>query len=799
MLKPSGTEIKILDQQIRLLYSQSSTAVVVSAVVALLVAYYLGAGQNSVGITSWVIFITLASLSRLYLFHQFSRKESKSTNLNFWLRWHMLASFFGGTSWGMLGFLYDPSWTVEQQVAFFVVIAGMATAAISSYAAVLKSYVVFLTPLLSLLIALLITNESQSSEFLCFIVLVFGVGLIGVARNYNAHIVNSLRLVVEREDLLKAVTLGSEQLQKTENFLHASERRFGHILESSLDGYWDWDTKTNKVFFSKRYKEQLGFKDHELPNDFLSWESRLHPDEQDEMLAKIRAYLENPKGYWEEKFRLRHKDGSYRWILARAVPSFDSQNTLIKLTGLHIDITDRVQAEHKLNFMSCHDWLTELPNRSLLIDRLEHALAKAKRNRTQVFLLVLGLDRFQHINDSLGHSAGDIALREVSKRFAKLIREEDTIARLGGDEFAILLENTSDSRNVVIVAERLLVSLNQPLFVEDQQIYLSTSIGIGAFPSDGEAPTTLLKNADAAMHRAKRNGRNRFHFYSEEITEMALRHIKLEYGLRQALLQNQFQVYYQPKICLKSGQILGAEALLRWLHPEGGFISPQDFIPVAEESGLIMEIGQWILTQACKEAAFWKQQGLAFQHVAVNISGVQIQHAGFVGSVKEILDSSGFPAELLELEVTENFLMEDAEASARLLGELRQLGISIAIDDFGTGYSSLAYLTRFPVNKLKIDRSFIGRACSDPHNAEISRAIISLGHALNMEVVAEGIELEQQLNFLKNEGCDEGQGYLIAKPLPHDDFVAFLKMHANGFTNLLPSGAPIQNQLYGHG
>lgn len=799
MLKQSGTEVKILEQQIRLLYSQSSIAVVVSLGVALLIAYYLWSGHESVSIVFWVSFLTLTSLSRLFLFHQFSTKDPIDSSLNIWLRWHILASFLGGTSWGMLGLLYDPSWTTEQQVVLFVVIAGMATAAISTYAAVLKSYVAFLVPLLSFLISQLIAIDSQGSEFLWVIVLIFGAGLFGVARNYNTHVANTLRLMVERENLQNAVILSSEQLQQTENNLQDSERRLGHILESSLDGYWDWDINTNKVYFSQRYKEQLGFKDHELPNEFSSWESRLHPGERDQMLAKIRAYLENPRGYWEEKFQLRHKDGSYKWILARAVPTFNRQNKLIKLTGLHIDITDRVQAEYKINFMAYHDRLTELPNRSLLIDRLEHALAKAKRNGTQIFLLVLGLDRFKHINESLGHPAGDSALREVSKRFAKSIREEDTIARLAGDEFAILLENTSDSQNVVIVAERLLGSLKRPLFVEGQQIYLSTSIGISAFPNDGDKPAILLKNADAAMRRAKNNGRNRFHFYSEELTETAFKHIKLECGLRQALLQNQFQVYYQPKVCLKSGRILGAEALLRWLHPEDGFISPQDFIPVAEESGLIMEIGQWILTQACKEAASWKQQGLTFQHIAVNISGVQVQHAEFVGSVKEILDSTGFPAEQLELEVTENFLMEDAEASARLLVELRQLGISIAIDDFGTGYSSMAYLTRFPVNKLKIDRSFIGRVCSDAHNAEISRAIISLGHALNMEVVAEGIELEQQLDFLKKEGCDEGQGYLIAKPLPHDDFVAFLKLHANGLSGFLPPGAPTQHQLYGHG
>ena len=504
MLKQSGTEFKILDQQIRLLYSQSSTAVAASAGVALLIAYYLWSAQESIGIISWVIFVTLTSFSRLFLFHRFAATKPNDSGLNTWLRRHILSSFLGGTAWGMLGLLHDPNWTTEQQVVFFVVIAGMAISAISSYAAVLKSYLAFLAPLLSLLVAQLLANDSQNSEFLSLILLLFGAGLIGVAKNYNTHIVNTLRLLVERENLQKAMALSSEQLQKTETILHASELRFGNVLESSLDGYWDWEVNTDKVYYSQRYNEQLGFKNREIKNDFSSWESRMHPEERAEILAKIHAYLENPSGYWEEKFRLRHKDGSYKWILARAVPTFDSRDKLIKLTGLNIDITDRVQAERKINFLAYHDWLTELPNRSLLIDRLEHALAKARRNRTKVFLLVLDLDRFKHINDSLGHSAGDNALRKISRRFARLIREENTIARLAGDEFAILLENISHAQNIVIVAERLLDSLKKPLIIENQQIYLSTSIGISKFPEDGVEPATLLKNAEAAMRTIRK-------------------------------------------------------------------------------------------------------------------------------------------------------------------------------------------------------------------------------------------------------------------------------------------------------
>lgn len=775
-------EDTIQAQQVRLLYSQSTTAVVSSVGVALLTAYYFRNEGNFVYICAWVGFLILVSLLRLILFRSFSSSDPKDFELDSWLHRHILASFLGGVSWGALSLLYDPGWETGQQVALLIVIAGIATSAISAYASVLKSYVAFLLPLLFPLLVRLFSVDTADTDFLSIMVVIFGAGLFVVARNFHAQVVNTIRLVVEQESLQEAVVSGAERLQTTESILRDTELRFGHVLEASLDGFWDWDIINDEIYFSPRYKEQLGFKDHELPSQFSSWESRLHPDDREAILVKVHAYLNDPWDYWEEEFRLRHKDGSYKWILARAVPTLDSDHRPIKLTGVHIDITDRVQAESKIKHLAFHDYLTKLPNRLLLKDRLEHAFAQAKRAGTRIFILFIDLDQFKHINDSLGHPVGDSVLREVATRLVEQVREADTVARLSGDEFAVLIESAFDSEKVVTVAEKLLASLRQPFIEEGHKFYLSASIGISMFPGDGDDPTALLKNADAAMYRAKNSGRNRFQFYSEELTHAAFKHIKLEYGLRQALLKDQFQLYYQPKVSLQSGRVVGVEALLRWVHPEEGFIPPQDFITVAEESGLIMEIGEWVLKQACLDAASWKQQGLAFGHIAVNISGVQVQHAEFVKSVRSALEQSGFSARLLELEVTENVLMEDVEASVMLLEELRQLGISIAIDDFGTGYSSLAYLTRFPVNKLKIDRNFIRNVCVDEQNAEIARAIISLGHTMNMEVVAEGIELEQQLDLLKSEGCDEGQGYLISRPLPHDELVAFLKRHANGFS-----------------
>jgi diguanylate cyclase (GGDEF)-like protein/PAS domain S-box-containing protein len=775
MQNRSKTEETIQAQRIRLLYSQSTTAVAVSIGVALLTAYHFWQAEDALYMSVWVAFLIAVSVFRLILFHQFSRASPADSELGAWLRWHVVGSLLGGASWGALGLLYDPGWAAEQQVILLIVIAGLATAAISSYAAALESYIAFLIPLLLPLLGRLFAINSVDSDYLWLIVLIFGAGLLGVARNFHTHVVNTMRLVVEQESLQQAILTGTEQLKKTERALHTTELRFGQVMESSLDGFWDWDIQNETIYFSPRFKQQLGFSDHELPNELASWESRLHPDDKEQVLSRVHAYLKNPWGYWEEEFRLRHKDGSYKWILARAVPTLDGDKQPIRLTGVHIDITERKKSERKIKYLAYHDWLTKLPNRILFNDRLEHALTQAKRTKKKVFVLFVDLDQFKHVNDSLGHPVGDKVLRQVASRLVGQTRKSDTLARLSGDEFALLVENTVESEDIIVLTEKLLACLRLPFVEEGHSFSLGASIGISAFPGDGDDAATLLKNADAAMYRAKSSGRNRFHFYSEDLTNAAFKHIKLEHGLRQALLENQFLVYYQPKLCLQSGRVLGAEALLRWKHPEEGFISPQDFIPVAEESGLIMEIGEWVLRQACEQAVSWERQGLAFEHIAVNVSGVQVQHEAFVDSVKGNLESSGLQPRRLELELTENFLMKDVEASASLLADLRQLGISIAVDDFGTGYSSLAYLTRFPVNKLKIDRSFIANVLSDEQNKKIAHAIINLGHSLNMKVVAEGIEFGQQLDLLKDKGCDEGQGYLIAKPLPNDEFVDFLK------------------------
>jgi diguanylate cyclase (GGDEF)-like protein/PAS domain S-box-containing protein len=767
----------VLRKQIELLYTQSRLALLTALGVALFVGLYYWSVAERTLLLSWFGMISFLSLVRLFLYQRFSRIKQKRFNTTLWLRWHLLLTFISGIAWGLLSLSYDTGWPVPHQVVLIVVIAGMGIGSFMAYSAVLEVFVVFLIPLLLPLEVSFFADGNQATTFLGGLVFLYAMGILLLAHRFHLTLIDSIHLSLSHQFLQQEVHSGTRRLMMTEQALQSSEEKFDQVLESSLEGFWDWDLICAQLYFSPRWKEQIGYTDDELLNTFETWESRLHPDEREEVMRKLQAYLNNPWGSWEEEFRLRHKNGDYRWIQARAKPTLDNKGKVVRLTGVHTDITERVIAEGQANYLAYHDSLTDLPNRLLFNDRVDHAIARAKRAEKRLSILFFDLDRFKHINDSLGHPAGDRVLTQVAGRLRKAVREEDTLARLGGDEFAVLIERVEHTQGLAVVAEKLLTRFKAPFEEEGHEFYLNASIGISIYPRDGETAATLLKNADAAMYKAKNSGRGSYQFYTEELTSNAYQHFTLESGLRQALINDQFELHYQGKISLQSGRLVGAEALIRWRHPEMGCIQPDAFIPVAEESGLIWEIGEWVLVNACLDAREWCGREIDFGHVAVNLSGVQLQREAFVASVRHVLQETGLDARYLELEVTENFLMRDAEASARYLNDLRQLGLSIAIDDFGTGYSSLAHLTRFPVNKLKIDRSFVINACQDPHNREISRTIISLGHTLGMQVVAEGIEEAEHLEFLRRAGCDEGQGYFISKPLPKAEFLDFVEAY----------------------
>ena len=430
------------------------------------------------------------------------------------------------------------------------------------------------------------------------------------------------------------------------------------------------------------------------------------------------------------------------------------------------DVSARKRAQEQLYFMAHHDQLTGLPNRLFFADRLQQAQALAKREKQQCGILYLDLDRFKIINDTLGHGVGDQLLKEVANRLRSCVREVDTVARIGGDEFAIVLVNLKQVADVEQVAGKILKALSKPVMVEDYELFTTSSIGISLYPIHADHPELLLKKADAAMYQAKSQGRNNFQMYDPSMDIDSDRRMELESGMRRALDRDEFLIFYQPKINAETGKITALEALIRWEHPELGILAPAEFIALAEETGLIIPLGEWVMRRACEDNKRWQDQGLPKVRVAVNLSGYQLQKKSFVDTVGKVLEETGLPGEYLEFEITETVIMQNPEFAVGVLSRLRDQGIHISIDDFGTGYSSLAHLKRFSVNTLKIDRTFVRDIEVNSTDAAITTAIISMGNSLNMKVIAEGVETEGQFTMLKEKHCDEMQGYLFSKPVP---------------------------------
>jgi diguanylate cyclase (GGDEF)-like protein len=450
-------------------------------------------------------------------------------------------------------------------------------------------------------------------------------------------------------------------------------------------------------------------------------------------------------------------------------------NSLALLLDNSFKMEEISQARRNLEHLAHHDTLTGLPNRVLALDRLKLALAQAYRQDKQVALLFIDLDHFKRVNDTFGHAAGDQVLQIAARRLLGCIRDGDTLARLAGDEFLLLLPDIADAQDAATVAQKIIASLTPPCEVDRHEIFLGVSIGIGIFPDDAATAEDLLRFADTAMFHAKQEGRNAWQFFAPAMNERARRHSQIESALRKALQRGEMTLHYQPQVSLRDGRIVGMEALLRWHSAELGAISPADFIPIAEDTGLILPLGEWVLETACAQGKRWLEMGFAGLRMAVNVSARQFRQRQFAGRLRALLKHSGLPAELLELEMTESLLMNDETTVIATLRELRGMSIRISIDDFGTGYSSLSRLKKFPLSMLKIDQSFVRYILTDADDAEITRTIITLGRSLRLETIAEGVETPEHLAFLRRHGCDVMQGYLFSKPLPTDEFTALLR------------------------
>lgn len=547
---------------------------------------------------------------------------------------------------------------------------------------------------------------------------------------------------------------------RAERELRETEQRFRQLTDNIEEVMWIANPENNEILYiSPAYETVWGRSCKSLYEAPLSFLDAIHPDDKPRVLQALERQV---SGDYNAEYRVIRPDGSLRWVTDRGYPLRNEQGEVFRVVGIAQDITARKMAEARIEHLATRDPLTDLPNRYLLDDRIGQSLLQAQHKQERFAVLFIDLDNFKTINDSLGHSVGDTLLQDISRRIEVCLGKEDTLSRTGGDEFVALVKGLKRARQIAHVAHKILTAVSQPSQIKGHTLITSCSIGISIYPNDGTDVDTLLRNADTAMYHAKSSGRRNFQFFSPEMNARAVERLLLENDLRHAIQHQEFRLYYQAKINLDSGEIVGAEALLRWQHPRRGLLNPGLFIPLAEETGLIVPIGRWIIETAARQAQAWRAQGVAIS-IAINVSARQLG-LELVKQLETVLTQHGFSGNCLELEITETVLMEHIQDNIGLLQHLHALGVHVSIDDFGTGYSSLSYLKRFPIHALKIDRSFVQDIETDSGSLAITKAIISLAHSLHLRVIAEGVENGSQLSTLRALEVDEFQGFLFNKP-----------------------------------
>ena len=565
--------------------------------------------------------------------------------------------------------------------------------------------------------------------------------------------------------------------KRAQEALRESEERYALAARGANDGLWDWNIQTGRVYYSPRWKAMLGWGENEIGDNPEEWFNRIHDADRQRVQEEIAAHRNGSTPHFESEHRMLHKDGTFRWMLNRGLAVFDDSGKTLRMAGSQTDITER----------KVSDPLTGLPNRLLFIDRLGRLIKHAKRRKDILFaVLFLDLDGFKMINDSMGHLIGDQLLLGVANRLEKCLRSTDTVARLGesftvarlgGDEFTVLLDDLKDPNDAKSAADRLMKALAPPFILGGKEVFTSVSIGIALSNTAYEHAEDMLRDADTAMYRAKSLGKARFEVFDADMRASILARLQLETDLRGALERKEFRNFYQPIVSLDSGQIVGFEALLRWQHPTRGLLGPEEFILVAEETGLIRELGWWNLREACRQMSDWRTgpNGRPDLIISVNLSAKQFLQPNLVVDIRKLLHELSLSPDALKLEITESAVMADPSAAVEMLQQIKSIGIHLAIDDFGTGYSSLSYLHRFPLDTLKIDRSFIRDMQEDGEGMEIARTILPMANNLRLDVVAEGVETLEQVALLKQLHCKYAQGYYFSKPLSAENSTALLE------------------------
>jgi diguanylate cyclase (GGDEF)-like protein/PAS domain S-box-containing protein len=591
------------------------------------------------------------------------------------------------------------------------------------------------------------------------------------------------------------------QRQRAEEVLRESEMRFRFLTELSSDWYWVQDAQNRFTEISGSVLEKTGLKAQEFLGKPL-WDPFFGIELSEEEWAKYKAQLDAREPVRELAYKQVLRDGGTAYYSVSCRPFEDDRGEFAGYRGVGRDVTEQKRAEAHIQYLATHDGLTGLPNRSMFSQLLNLAIVTAQRYERKFAVLFIDLDRFKVVNDTFGHEAGDELLKDFSKRLKGNLRSSDVVARLGGDEFAVLVPEVGDATELATVARQILSTAIKPVLVSGRECRVTASVGISIYPADAQDEESLLKNADLAMYLAKEEGKNNFQFFSKGIRSRSLERMALETNLRQALEREEFFLHYQPKLDLKTKAITGVEALLRWQNEELGLVPPAQFIPVAEDTGLIVPIGRWVLRTACTQSMAWQRQGLPPVHMAVNLSPRQFADPNLLEDIATVLLDTGVSPNLLELELTEGMVMSNVDRAMKILASISKMGVRLALDDFGTGYSSLVQIKRFPIDTLKVDRSFIRDLMQNPEDQAITKAIIAMGKTLGMTVIAEGVETQEQEEFLSEHACDESQGYYFSKPISADGFAELLRQYGpsdyrspGSYESFSPAAIPANKKL----
>lgn len=566
-----------------------------------------------------------------------------------------------------------------------------------------------------------------------------------------------------RENYTK-LTISKENLRKSEEW-------YKLIAESSYDALVDWDIKNDKKVISERWYELLGYEDHEKMSIDLM--SLIHPDDVDNVNRALKEHWDSKSDLYKVEFRIKNKAGDYIWILSTGKTLFDEQGKPYRFASSNKDITEIKKYENKLQYIAYHDYLTDLPNRQYMYHKFNNDFINKENLLTEGAILFIDLDNFKYINDSMGHNVGDELLRAIGERLKTKVNNDNFLVRIGGDEFIFGINNMPNERQIEIFARETLDLLNEPFEINSMIIKITASMGISVFPKDGLNIDTLLKKADMAMYESKYHRKNRYTFFNETMNNKVVHRMEIESNLRNALANKEFILYYQPQVDVNTGRLTSFEALIRWNNPKLGFISPIHFIEIAEENQMIIDIGNWVIKTACEFIKELHTSQKSSCYVSVNVSVLQFLQTDFIDNVLKILDETNLPPQYLELEITESIYIKNYEIICRKLVELRKKGIRIALDDFGKGYSSLSYLKELPIDTLKIDKSFIDDVCNDG-NKSLVEDIIKMGHKMELNIIAEGVETSEQYNYLKEAQCNAIQGYLFSKPVEENDAIELL-------------------------